>query len=371
MYLEDIIREKYVIERIKEAFPESGIGDDTAVLPSIGGDLLFASDAVVEGVHFRRIYSTLSQAVQKAVTSNVSDIYAMGGKPLKILLTAGLPAGCDETDIEDVIDGLKKGSKAYGLELAGGDTVFSPGGFFFDISVIGQAESGAAVKRSGGMKGDTLVVFGECGGSLAGFSFLGSIFDSSGGKYFLDSLLPADKEEIDGIKGVLPNLSILTTSAEIRKLAEKTGLHGKTADIIEMIMRHIVPRAVRLDDRFLAPGGAKVTAMTDISDGLAEDLASLCGASSTGALIDAESIPLPAFLVSGEGIGEKERMELSLTSGEEYSQLAAVRDLDKKELPEGAAIIGELTGQEEGMMIRGSDGIAKKIVEAGFEHDFK
>ncbi len=295
----------------------------------------------------------------------------MGGRPLNMLLTAGLPAGCDEKDIEELIDGLKKGSKAYGVRLSGGDTVFSPGGYFFDISVIGEVEKGCALTRGGGAKGDTLVIFGECGGSLAGLRFLQAIFDEPGERSFMERFLPAGKEEIEGIKEMIPGMSLLSTFAEIRELAEKYGLRGKTADIPGLIMRHIVPRAVRLDERFIASGGAEVSAMTDISDGLAEDLASICKASGTGALIDLGSIPLPAFLASESRIGEQERMELSLASGEEYSQLAAVRDLGGLELPEGAAVIGKLTAVEEGMMIRGSDGIAKKITETGFEHDFR
>jgi len=58
------LRERDVIDALRDAFPDAGIGDDAAVLPRMGRAVLFATDAVVEGIHFRREFSTLSQAIQ-------------------------------------------------------------------------------------------------------------------------------------------------------------------------------------------------------------------------------------------------------------------------------------------------------------------
>ncbi len=325
---------------------------------------------MVEEVHFVRRYSTLSQAVQKAVTSNISDIYSMGGTPLNILFTAGLPGGCGEDDIEDIIDGLAKGTKAYGVELSGGDTVLSPGGFFFDISVIGRAGKGAAIRRDGGRKGDALVIFGECGGSSAGLIALRSIFDGRPETPFFDKLLDLDDEEAAGIRKILPGLSLLTSAPDIDRLAKKAGLGGKAPGIIDLIRRHLVPVAVRPDITHFPAGKAEITAMTDISDGLSSDLASICRASGTGALVDAGSIPLPPFLDSAKAAGVEELTGLSMSSGEEYSMLAAVRLEDGAELPEGVAVIGRLTGRDEGLMAAGTDGKTRRLKESGFEHDF-
>ncbi|RJR27935.1 MAG: thiamine-monophosphate kinase, partial [Candidatus Latescibacterota bacterium] len=174
------MKEREIIDRIRAAFPQSGIGDDTAVLPAAAGDLLLASDAVVENVHFVRRRSTLSQAIQKAVTANVSDVYAMGGRPEAILLSAGLPPGCSAEDVDSIVEGLSVSCEAYGVRLAGGDTVASPGGYFFDVAIAGSVPRGRAVRRSGARAGDAVVLFGEVGPSLAGLSLLAAFLGPCG-----------------------------------------------------------------------------------------------------------------------------------------------------------------------------------------------
>ncbi|MCK4237121.1 MAG: hypothetical protein KAX38_08365, partial [Candidatus Krumholzibacteria bacterium] len=157
------MKEREIIESLREAFPDAALGDDAAVLPGEKGELLVAADAVVEGVHFERSYSTLAQAVQKVITSNVSDIFAMGGKPDSIIFTAGLPKGFGKGELSEIIEGLKKGCGVYRLKLAGGDTVLSSGGLFFNMAILGDVRRGRAVLRRGACEGDTLVLFGDCG----------------------------------------------------------------------------------------------------------------------------------------------------------------------------------------------------------------
>ena len=93
------------IDMLRAAFPDAGLGDDTAVLPAPAGELLFAADAVVDGVHLDLRYGSLAQAAAKAVTANVSDVYAMGGEPVAVTVTAGLPAGLGDEDAADLVRG--------------------------------------------------------------------------------------------------------------------------------------------------------------------------------------------------------------------------------------------------------------------------
>ncbi len=295
----------------------------------------------------------------------------MGGRPLRILLSAGVPAGCQEKDVEDMIEGLKKGCACYDLRLAGGDTVFSPEFFFFDISILGSVEKGSALKREGAMKGDSLVLFGECGGSMAGLWTLGEIFDTPEGNGMARDFMRLGEKERDKIKEIMPALSTDTTMEDIAGMAGEKGLNRRVVEIIGLIKQHLVPRAVRVNRKDIDSRGLKITAMTDISDGIAEELASLCGASGTGALIDLQAIPVPSFLATGQVFGEDQIERVSLASGEEYSQMAAISGLTGGTVPEGAAVIGELTDPIEGMKARGYDGKKRKIVESGYEHDFQ
>ena len=150
------MKERDFIERMEKAFPELRREDDAAVYDlrfnpppgRPGGILMLSTDAAVDGIHFDRRYSTLSQAVQKLVTSNVSDIYAMGGEPDGLLFTAGLPAGCGGAEADGIVDGLKKASDFYGVRPIGGDTVGSGDRFFFNISIIGSQGRSEPITRA-------------------------------------------------------------------------------------------------------------------------------------------------------------------------------------------------------------------------------
>ena len=106
--------------------PIAASGTTRRCFPPPRGEMLFAADAAVEAVHFDRRFCTLSQAVQKLVTSNVSDIFAMGGSPLSIVFTAALPPGCASADVDAIIDGLERSCTQYEVKLVGGDTVLEP-----------------------------------------------------------------------------------------------------------------------------------------------------------------------------------------------------------------------------------------------------
>lgn len=310
------MKERDVIERLRANFVNGGIGDDAAIITPPGGDLLFASDAVVEGVHFRRESATLAQAVQKVITSNVSDIYAMGGEPHSILVTAGLPPGCGESEVNEIIGGAALACEFYGVELVGGDTVRCRGGYFFDVSIIGSVERGGAVRRSGARPGDAIAVFGECGGSLAGMMFLEALFSREEGKGSQDGSdrsafkqsatlieeLAADDAAVWGVvQEIIPILNLSMERGDITRVCDERGLDRKVVPLLELVRRHLVPMARPLDrsliDADRRTGAApSVSAMIDISDGLARDLATLCTESGVGAVVEERSLPLHSAL---------------------------------------------------------------------------
>ncbi|URA11074.1 thiamine-phosphate kinase [Thermospira aquatica] len=143
-----------------------GIGDDAAVLP---GGWLWTTDALVEGVHFLSSWP-MEGVGYKSLACNVSDIVAMGGKPLYVLLTSGLSSDFGDEKYEGFLMGLDKALRDFDVALMGGDTVRSET-VFFSLTVIGQAFS-TPVLRSGARPGDIIYVTGVLGESALGLDIL-------------------------------------------------------------------------------------------------------------------------------------------------------------------------------------------------------
>jgi thiamine-monophosphate kinase len=308
----------------------------------------------------------VGQAVQKVVTSNVSDIYAMGGEPAGIVFTAGLPAECGEEAVVSIVDGLERAIGTYGMRLFGGDTVSSPAGYFFDVAIIGAVEEGCGVfKRSGASPGDLLVLFGQCGGSLAGLKILESLsgMKPAGG---LERLIPPGQARA-AMLGTTITLSLETTRADIEAACAARMLPEGTAEALELIARHICPRSLRPSVNGSPEYAGAVTAMIDISDGLARDLSTLCSESGVGAVISEESLPAPPA-VAGALEGDRRGLtELIISSGEEYVALASVR---AGSVPPGAVVIGEIEGEATGVVIESSGGDIREMPATGYEHGF-
>ncbi len=140
-----------------------GPGDDGAVL--IDGTVV-ALDSFVEGVHFDP-GTPAELLARKALGACLSDLCAMGAEAEAVFLSAQLSPGCDG---EALAAALVRWSRAFGVALAGGDTVrTSPGSLALSVTAIGRCGQGHAPwLRSGGQVGDQLVVSGPLGGSRSG-----------------------------------------------------------------------------------------------------------------------------------------------------------------------------------------------------------
>ncbi|HVF75190.1 MAG TPA: thiamine-phosphate kinase [Acidimicrobiales bacterium] len=140
------------IRRLAELFP--AIGDDCAVVDG----LLLAADAVVDGVHG----SDPEALGWKAVVANVSDVAAMGGRPLYLLVTV---SGPPSTGLDALYRGITAAARAYDCEVVGGDLTNAPT-LVVSVSVVGRCD-GAPVLRSGAGVGDSVFVTGPLGGAAA------------------------------------------------------------------------------------------------------------------------------------------------------------------------------------------------------------
>ena len=91
---------------------ETGIGDDCAVLGYDKGHyLLWATDMLVEGIHFNLKKTPYEKIGRKAVAVNISDIAAMGGMPKYITVTIGIPPKVKERAVQKIYDGIFNISK--------------------------------------------------------------------------------------------------------------------------------------------------------------------------------------------------------------------------------------------------------------------
>jgi len=252
-----------------------GIGDDAAALESPKDALLlFTTDTLVEDVHFRRRWMTWADLGWKSVVHNVSDIAAMGGEPTFGLVTLALPKDVQVEDIDAIYDGIDEASAEYGCSVTGGDVVRSPGPMSITISLLGRVARDHLMRRSGAQAGDLIMVTGGLGAAAAG-------------------LIALDR-----------------------------GLSGPTFALALAAQRR--PRARLREGRALAASGA-VTALIDISDGLAGDLARICEESQAGARVDLASVPVAEGChTSCEHLGVDDCLELTLTGGEDFEMLFTV-----------------------------------------------
>ena len=146
-----------------------GIGDDCAVLPVAEDEaLLFTADLLNEGVHFLRSATSPRELGGKALAVNLSDIAAMGGRPVATLLSLALPPDAGEAWAEEFMEGYHALSARYGVALAGGDTTRSGQGITINVTAIGRAPLSCIKRRSAARPGDVLFTTGTLGASGAG-----------------------------------------------------------------------------------------------------------------------------------------------------------------------------------------------------------
>ncbi|HET9731563.1 MAG TPA: thiamine-phosphate kinase [Acidimicrobiales bacterium] len=145
---------------------QTWVGDDAAVVPAAGTQLLLAADAVVGGVHADLNLVGLHDVGWKSVSAAVSDMAAMGGRPTHLLVTAALPP---DTDLAQLFEGITAAAAVYGSPVVGGDLVSAP------VLMVSVAVTGAAARpvlRSGARPGHRVWVTGALGASAAGLRAL-------------------------------------------------------------------------------------------------------------------------------------------------------------------------------------------------------
>ncbi len=288
-----------------------GPGDDAALLRPPRGEALVATvDAVVEGVHFDHRF-TPGDIGWKALAVNLSDLAAMGARPLWALVALAVPPATPAARLRGVARGLGDCARRHRLAVVGGN-VTRAAQLGLTVTVVGAVPAGQALRRDGASPGDLLLVSGTLG----------------------DAAL---------------------------------GLRRGAAAALTRRQRRPTPRlALGLALRPLA------SAAIDLSDGLCQDLGHLCRASATGATLRAADLPRSragrqAAEASGDPFGP------ALRGGEDYELCVAVPPARlgaalRAAGRAGVALtpVGELTARR-GVRVVGPDG---RPIEAapGFDH---
>jgi thiamine-monophosphate kinase len=162
--------EHKLIDWIRSVAGGSYIGDDCAVLP---GQSLITSDTLVEGTHFLRTLTALSDLGWKAVAVNLSDIAAMAGRPRQLLVNLTLPPDFSFPDFRRLYRSIVDCAGQYRTEIAGGDLTRGPV-LSLTLTVLGEAHERGCLLRAGAREGDLVIVSGDFGASAAGLWLLQS-----------------------------------------------------------------------------------------------------------------------------------------------------------------------------------------------------
>lgn len=172
------IGELKLIEMFKAAYKTErhtivGVGDDAAVLriPGARELLLLTCDTLVEGVHFTMKDTSGYQIGWKALGAGLSDIAAMGGRPVSTIVSLALPAGIKVSFTDGFTEGMNSLARRFNVDIVGGDTVSSPNAIVITVAVNGIVSKKNLVLRRGARVGDKILVTGSLGGSRYGKQF--------------------------------------------------------------------------------------------------------------------------------------------------------------------------------------------------------
>jgi len=267
--------EFHLIERLLERLGPGhrailGPGDDCAILPRARARQLLTIDSMVEGVHFKLAWGTPEALGARALTVNLSDIAAMGGKPTVCVVNLAVRDGLGLRFFDRMYQGLRKAAARAEVEVVGGN-VTRAGALAITIALLGEVR-GAALRRDSARPGDTIYVTGTLGDAATGLRIL-------------------------------------------------SGRLRATAAARKFLVNRFLQPAARLKAGLRLAQIKPAPAAIDLSDGLWQDLGHILERSGAGAEIDSGALPLSAAYRATVG----DDPALALGGGEDYELLFCLR----------------------------------------------
>ena len=298
------------------------LGDDAAVVRA-RPIAVTSLDTVAEGVHFELATHSPADVGHKALAAALSDLAAMGAEPGEAYVGLALPAGFSESAALELMAAVEALAERSGVTVAGGDVVAAQA-LSVTVTVTGWAEDAAALAyRDGARPGDLLGVTGELGGAGAGLAVL------------------------RGAAGALPDDARAELSARHRRPEPRLGA-----------------------GRALAAAG--VSAMIDVSDGIATDAGHLAGRSGAAVEVRLDRLPLAAGVAEVADATGVEPAELAATAGDDYELLFAAAPDRREEVAGAAEAAGSpvtwVGAVAAGEGVRLLDGAGRPASLRGYEH---
>jgi thiamine-monophosphate kinase len=266
-----------------------GGGDDCALLRITPGmELATSKDLLLEGRHFFPDVDPYTLG-HKSLAVSLSDLAAMGAKPVACLLGLALPS-FDEAWVARFADGFYAQADLHGCALIGGDTTRSERGVAISVTVFGEVDPAQTMRRNAARVGDDIWVSGQLGAADVAYRLLaGTLIDEN-------------------------------------PLAKKSrGLFGLDGSLLEQTRAALETPSPRVFlGRRLA---AHVHAAIDISDGLLQDLGHILQASGVGARIEEALLPVHPAL---QYLPYADRRHAALAGGDVY-ELCLTAAVDQRE----------------------------------------
>ena len=189
----------HVLSRLPSNAQSVAIGDDCAAIPDGDGYLLFA----IEGMVSDFVHAMPWFAGYSGVMVNVSDIYAMGGRPLAVV--DALWSGSADA-AGDVLAGMAAASEVYGVPVVGGHSNVRSDGAQLAVAIVGRARK--LLTSFDARPGDALVIAVDLRGRFEEpYPFWNASVGSPEGRARADfELLPALAE--DGLCDAAKDISM-------------------------------------------------------------------------------------------------------------------------------------------------------------------
>ena len=315
---------------IKNESTIKGIGDDAAVIDYKNKQTVVSTDMLVEGVHFDLAYVPLKHLGFKAVSVNLSDIYAMNAVPKQITISLAISNRFSVEGMEELYQGMIMACHKHKVDIVGGDTTTTKSGLVISITAIGEANNEELVYRNGAKEGDLLCVTGDLGAAYVGLQ-----------------LLEREKQIFMETPNVQPDL--------------------EGNDYI--LERQLKPEARKDIPVLLKKLEVKPTAMIDISDGLASEILHISTQSEVGCNLFEDKIPIDPQTYNMAREFNLDPTVCALSGGEDYELLFTIdaSDFPKIKANPDITVIGHMTNKRDGINLITKGGTSHPLTAQGWD----